>query len=85
MAREVLTMIVGRTEDFNALGIDLGTNRKSLDGTLVLIHREHLSSVELNSLLVDVMQYKSPFYFIGDNAMFEMLATEAWTAKEKSI
>ena len=77
--REVLTMIVGKVEDFNALGIELGTNRKSLDGSLVLIHREHLSSVELNSILVDVMQYKSPFYFIGDNAMFEMLATKEWS------
>jgi hypothetical protein len=77
--REVLTMIVGRTEDFNALGIDLGTNRKSLDGTLVLIHREHLSSVELNSILVDVMQYKSPFYFIGDSAMETMLLTKEWS------
>ena len=80
--REVLTMIVGKVEDFNALGIDLGTNRKSLDGTLVLIHREHLSSVELNSILVDVMQYKSPFYFIGDNAMEAMLATKEWASAE---
>jgi hypothetical protein len=82
MAREVLTMIVGRTEDFNALGFDLGTNRKSIDGTLVLIHREHLSSVELNSILVDVMQYKSPFYFIGDSAMEEMLLTKEWASAE---
>ena len=82
MAREILTMIVGRTEDFNALGIELGTNRKSIDGTLVLIHREHLSSVELNSILVDVMQYKSPFYFIGDNAMNDMLLTKEWASAE---
>ena len=80
--REVLTMIVGRTEDFNALGIDLGTNRKSLDGTLVLIHREHLSSVELNLVLMGANQHKMGFFFIGDSAMEEMLATEAWTAKE---
>ena len=79
MAREILTMIVGRTEDFNALGIELSTNRKSLDGSLVLIHREHLSSVELNSILVDVMQYKSPFYFIGDSEMEAMLLTKEWS------
>jgi hypothetical protein len=80
--REVLTMVVGKTEDFEALSIEVGTNRKSLDGTLVLIHREHLSSVELNSILVDVMQYKSPFYFIGDSAMETMLLTKEWQSEE---
>jgi hypothetical protein len=27
-------------------------------------------------------QHKMGFFFIGDSAMEEMLATEAWTAKE---
>jgi hypothetical protein len=77
--REVLTMIVGKVEDFTALGIDLGTNRKSLDGSLVLIHREHLSSVELNLVLMGANQHKMGFFFIGDSAMEEMLSNSDWS------
>ena len=81
--REVLTMIVGRVEDFTALGIELGTNRKSLDGTQVLIHREHLSSVDLNLVLMGANQHKMAFFFIGDTAMEEMLSNSDWSKSDQ--
>jgi len=82
MAREKLTFIVGRVEDFEALDIALTTERRSLDGTLVIKHKEDLDSTDLNKILVDVMQYQSPFYFMGDSAMSELMATNEWTAVE---
>jgi hypothetical protein len=77
--REKLTMVVGKTEDFEALSIEVGTNRKSLDGSLTLMHREHLSSVDLNSILIDVRTNNTPFFFIGDSAMEAMLLTKEWS------
>jgi len=82
MAREKLTFIVGRVEDFEALDIAITTERLSLDGTLVIKHKEDLDSTDLNKILVDVMQYQSPFYFMGDTAMSELMATKEWTAVE---
>ena len=80
--REKLTYIVGRVEDFNALDIPLTTERRSLDGTLVIRHKELLDSEDLNKILVDVMQYKSPFFFLGDSAMEALMQTPEWSEVE---
>ena len=80
--REKLTFVIGNTEDFNALGIDIANCRQSLDGTKVLKHREHLDSLALNSILVDVMLNKTPFVFIGDTAVSDLMQTAEWRAEE---
>ena len=82
MAREKITMIVGNTEDFLALDIDVTVCRKSLDGIKSLKHKEELSSVDFNSIMIDFMTNQSPFYFMGDKAIETLMETVEWKIQE---
>lgn len=82
MARVKLSYIVGLTENFEALGIDISTARRSNDGTKVLVHRELLSDVEMNSIFVDMLNGYGGYVQYSDENVEALMLTPEWTATE---
>lgn len=62
----LLRYIFGNVTDFEALGVDVSTTRRSKDGLQTFVHQENLNDYQMFALLT---QWKdgAPFGFISDN------------------
>jgi hypothetical protein len=70
----MLRFIIGNVADFEAIPIDISTERRSVDGTKALKHIELLSEEEL-----EAVQSNSAFEIVSNDAVGELMATEEWT------
>ena len=79
MAR--LRFIIGNTADFEELGIDISSCRKSVDGTKTMIHQELLDDAQVSACINAYATDGKPFYPLSaDNEMMqEMLAGPDWS------
>jgi len=82
MARVKLTYIVGLTENFEALNIDVSTARKSNDGTKSLIHNELLTDAEMNSIFLDMLSGYGGYMRLSDENAEALMLTDEWKTEE---
>lgn len=69
-----LRFILGTVSNFDLLGINTETNRKSLDGTKALVHQETLTDEQFETI-----RYDETFQFISNGALDELLNTAEWS------
>jgi len=67
--------VIGNVADFDAAGIDITTERRSLDSIRTFKHIELLSDAEFENVRFD-----AAFEFKSDAAMDEMLQGEDWSS-----
>lgn len=68
-----LRFVIGNVADFETLGIDISTCRKSIDGTKTLIHQEFISDEQFEACIeADKFEFKS-----GAN-LETMLQSDEW-------
>lgn len=82
MARVKLTYIVGLTENLEALGIDISTARKSIDGTKTIMHTVALSDAEMNSIFVDMLNGYGGYVRYSDENADALMLTPEWATPE---
>jgi hypothetical protein len=74
----MLRFIIGNVTDFEAIPIDISTERKSINGSRVLKHIELLTDAEF-----EAVRYNAAFEFKSDEAIAELMATEEWTVNSQ--
>ena len=82
MARVKLSYIVGLTENFEALSIDVTEARKSNDGSKTVVHNELLSDMEMNSILVDILNGYGGYTRLSDANVDALMLTDEWKSEE---
>jgi len=73
----MIKFVVALVEDFERVGIDVTSERKSIDGLKALKHIENLSATELNEI-----RFKSVFEFIGGDDIYALMDTDEWKSSE---
>lgn len=73
----MLRFIIGNVEDFETVGIDITTDRKSIDGIKAMKHIEHLTDDQFN-----IVRFDSDFKFKSGESLEEMLLSDEWLIEE---
>jgi hypothetical protein len=74
----MLKFVLALVEDFERVGINVLTERHSVDGTKALKHIETLTADELNAIRFDAV-----FQFIGDENIYVLMNTEEWNTMDE--
>ena len=72
----MIKFVIANISDFEQVGIDVSTCRKSIDGLKALKHIENLSAEELNTI-----RFMQEFEFVGES-IHELMQTEEWREEE---
>lgn len=73
----MLRFIVGNVADFDSVGIDITSERESIDNTKSLKHIELLSDEQF-----ETVRFDKRFEFLSDENLEALIATSEWNIPE---